>query len=89
MASDETPEIIGIDQDYAKPVRDRVIARMAEQGVICNGIEDGKYCFEGLGNKRRACLSIPSFQSPIPQDQQDSLYTEWTEEIARQLRVRE
>lgn len=88
MASDEAPEIIGIDQDYAKPVRDKVIARMAEQGVVYVSEEDGKYCFEGLGNKRRAYLNIQPFQSPIPQDQQDSLYTEWTEEIARQLRVR-
>ena len=80
---------IDIGANYEKPVLDKVIARMSEVGVEYLGKDNGSHVFRGLANKRMADLFILPFPSQIPQDQQDSLYTEWTEEITKQLRARE
>lgn len=77
-------EIIGVD--HSKPILDRVISRLQEKGVIYQGHDGSDHKFIGMGNKRLATLTIPQLDYTPTNEQADELYSNWINDVERQLR---
>ncbi len=76
-------ELIGID--HSSQILERLKARMSEQGVVYLGQEGSSHTFEGLGNKRKASITLPSQAEKPTEEQAESIFNDMVADIKRQM----
>jgi predicted alpha-1,6-mannanase (GH76 family) len=71
--------------DHTHEVLERIKSRMSEQGVVYSGQEGNSHTFEGLGNKRKASITIPSQAEKPTEEQAESIFNDMVADIKRQM----
>lgn len=72
--------------DHSQAILDKVRTRLLEKGVVYQGQDGREHLFEGMANKRWATLTIPQLDYTPTNEQADELYSNWINDVERQLR---
>lgn len=71
--------------DHTHEVLERIKSRMSEQGVVYLGQEGSNHTFEGLGNKRKASITLPSQAEKPTEEQAESIFNDMVADIKKQM----